>query len=217
MRYFFNFINYLFHPIFLPLLGLILLMEIPAKSQNLINTSLYSIIHPEFKFNLYIVFLVLTIVAPGFSVLILYWNKFIQSIKMEDQKERLFPFVIVLIYYGINYFFLRHNLSDTFVIPYLISYVFSITALLFLSLLINFYIKISIHAVGIFGVLGAISGYLSNMMDFSILVIYGLLIIAGLIASSRLYLKSHKLNEVILGMFVGFIFPFFCLKYDFYL
>ncbi len=79
---------------------------------------------------------------------------------------------------------------------------FSIAAVAVISL----YWKISAHAVGISGMLGALIGiaikYGNTELFFPILII---VLVMGLLISARLHLNAHTPLQVIAGSILGFV------------
>ena len=77
-----------------------------------------------------------------------------------------------------------------------------------LSLLITFFWKISIHAIGISGLAGAFLGFsellfpIQNGEGITIINIL-LLLLVGVICSARLYLKAHSFLQIIAGITLG--------------
>ena len=203
IKSFFRTISYIFHPIFLPLLGLYFLFELPTESAGYIDTSL-SNLRWDVKKALYILIGFLTIIAPGFSVLIMYKNKMISSLTLEDRNERVIPLLLISAYYIIAYVFLHKMLPPQTVIPFLLPYVFGFTISIVFAFILNFYLKISLHMVGLFGVVGAIMGYFQNQIEYNLIFLLFLIVIGGLVGSSRVYLKAHTLKEVMFGIVFGF-------------
>jgi len=216
IKSFFTTLSYVFHPIFLPILGLYFLFEIPTKSAGYIDVALFNL-RPEFKYSIYGIVAFLTILAPGFSVLIMYKNKMISSLTIANRQERILPLVLLVIYYVINYYFLRKSISHNLIIPFLLPYVFGFTLSIIVALIVNFYIKISLHMVGFFGVIGAIVGYYQNQIEFNLWFLLALIIVGGLIGSARLYLKAHSLTELLFGIVFGFGIEYFCMKVQWFI
>jgi membrane-associated phospholipid phosphatase len=79
---------------------------------------------------------------------------------------------------------------------------------LIISLCINFYWKISAHTLGIGGLLGGIMGvariHLINPYWGFIII----LLAAGLVGTSRIFLKRHTPMQVYAGFCLGFICTF---------
>lgn len=216
IKSFFKTISYVFHPIFLPIFGLYFLFELPTVSYGYIDTSLFNL-RGDVKNTLYILFGFLTVVAPGISILIMKRNKLITSLQVENREERIYPLVLVILYYVLSYFFLRRMIPEQSVIPFLLPYVFGFTLSVIAAFILNFYIKISLHMVAIFGVAGAITGYFQNQMEYNLWFLLFLIIVGGLVGSSRLYLKAHSLKEIIYGIVFGFGIEYFCMKFEWFI
>jgi len=210
IKSFFNAISYIFHPLFLPIIGLYILFELPVYSFGLV-------VVPEIKNFMYLMFGLLTIVAPGISVLILYFNKVISSIKMPNRTERFVPLFLLLVYYIIQYGFIRFKFPILLQVSFLMPYLFGMILIIIVALILNNYIKISLHTIGFFGVVGAVSAYMQTEIFYNFTFLVGLIILGGVIASARLYLKAHNLLEVIYAMVFGFGIEFFCIKFEWYL
>jgi len=77
------------------------------------------------------------------------------------------------------------------------------TFALVLTMLINLKWKISAHMVGIGGVIGAIIGLSMRLFVDYRLIIMILIIVAGLIGSSRMLLNAHSPAQIYFGFGVG--------------
>lgn len=210
IKSFFNAISYIFHPLFLPLLGLYILFELPVYSFGLV-------VVPEIKNFMYLMFGLLTIVAPGVSVLTLYFNKVISSIKMPNRTERFVPLFLMLVYYIIQYGFIRFKFPILLQVSFLMPYMFGMILILIVALILNNYIKISLHTIGFFGIVGAVTAYMQTEIFYNFTFLVGLIILGGIIASARIYLKAHNLFEVIYAMVFGFGIEYFCIKLEWFL
>ncbi len=210
MKYFFQALSYIFHPIFLPILGLYILFELPIYSFGLI-------VVPEIKHFLYLMFALLTIVAPGISVLILYFNKAISSLNMPHRTERFIPLFLLLIYYIIQYSFIRFKFPILLQVNFLMPYMFGMILILVVALILNNYLKISLHVIAFFGVIGAVTAFMQGEIFYNFTFLVGLIILGGIIASGRLYLKAHQLKEVIYAMVFGFGIEYFCVKFEWFI
>lgn len=203
-------LSYLFHPIFLPLLGLYIFFQIPSDSFGVVVQS-------PIKNYLYIFSFSLTIIAPLLSVLIMYWNKIISGLKMPTREERLYPLGFVCIYYIISYYFLHDHIDLLSRIPFLMPYMFGYTLTLIIAFTFTFYIKISLHAIAYFGLVGSLVAYMQMIPNPPINLLFLFIILGGVICSSRLYLKAHNLKEIIYGMVFGFGIEYFCMKFGLYI
>ena len=220
---FFSVISILFHPVFMPVLGLFLLFSIETKPTSFYKFDAIFYFPDKAKYYLYIVIGILTIIAPVLSLLIMYSNKMISSLNMKKREERYYPFALVTFYYILAYVYVRYQIPVEIQHPALLGFLFGILAVFIVSFILNIFVKVSMHSVGAFGVAGMLLGYSQTQLPAnpeaaptSLHLILYLLFIAGFVSGSRVFLKAHKLNEVIIGSFLGFIFLFVTVKYGIY-
>ena len=221
---FFNFLSYLCHPFLMPAFGLYLMFELPTEPVGMRKMDALYYFPIEYKKPLMFVLGVLTFAAPAVSLMIMYWNRIISSLKLENRKERIYPFILVSFYYILAYIYVRVQIPETAMHPALLGFLFGILVVFVTAFIINFYIKVSLHALGIFGICGMLLGYSQTQLPpdgvsgvANLEVIAGLIVLAGLVAAGRVYLKAHGLKEVLLGMALGFGVLFLCVRTGFYI
>lgn len=221
---FFHFLSYLSHPFLMPALGLYLMFELPTDPVGMRKLDALYHFPLEIKKPLMFVMAILTFAAPAVSLMIMYWNRIITSLKLENQKERMYPFILVSFYYILAYIYVRIQIPVTAMHPAMLGFLFGILAVFLIAFVLNFYIKVSLHAMGIFGVCGMLLGYsqtqlppkgVSGVANFEAIII--LLVLAGMVAAGRVFLKAHSLKEVLLGMALGFGVLFICVRTGFYI
>lgn len=191
---FYKFISVILHPIVIPTLGvLIYFILIP----NRINS--YQ------KFLVLGLIFVITYLIPLFVLIILKKFGFIKSYQVATIKERKIPLsIMILIFYFLgNTFFKIPFLRDLGILFFATSFGLVIVYVFFI-----FKLKTSLHLLSI----GIASGFfllLSALYTISFLpIILTLILVSGILASSRLYLKAHSPKEVYFGFFLGFLCPF---------
>jgi len=133
--------------------------------------------------------------------------------------------IIGMFYIGLVVFFIKTPAQ----IPLVLSVTFlGATIALWLAFLINLFTKVSVHTVGVGGLLGmlVIGMYYFEYTEFylnlgslgyfniemKILLMVGILV-AGLVGTARLILKAHTTEQVYLGYFIGFICQFIALNF----
>jgi len=118
---------------------------------------------------------------------------------METAEERKLPFVVSLVFYMLTYYLMRElNLPGLLYILILGSAI-SIILAFFISL----WWKISIHMLGVGGLVGAILG-LTLRLDADLINILSIAILgAGLIGYARLKLYAHTPAQVYAGFLLG--------------
>jgi len=76
---------------------------------------------------------------------------------------------------------------------------------------ISMRVKISAHTISISGVVGFLLATANNQRDGSLIIPFVVvLILAGALASARLFLNKHTPFQVILGAICGFTISFAC-------
>lgn len=144
-----------------------------------------------------------TFVIPAISIYFLKVTKRISSLELTRREERVLPFLTITGFYGITTYLLikKIHISDQLSVM-----MFAVTILIGLILLISMRYKISVHAAGIWGTFGVFSAFaIKYLTTGSAFYLVGLVLVAGIVSYSRLYLEKHTSDEVWLGTILGFI------------
>lgn len=149
-----------------------------------------------------------TFVLPALNIFFLKIVGTLTSFTMRERNERIRPFFLITIIYCFVTFMLSAKMgistSDNFFKLLLI-----IDCLVIAATMITFFYKISIHSIGVAGILGIILP-LNRLAENNALFIptMVLLVITGLVMSARLQLNSHTTREVWIGALTGFAIGF---------
>ena len=155
-----------------------------------------------------------TFLIPSVAVGLMRGLNMIKSLSMEERRERVGPLFAACILYSAFYFNVKR--SNAMPEPFAI-FILGALISLFCCLFINSFYKISLHAVGLSGlVMGMFIFYFSGYSDtisltlsaqtlsfHFIIVPIALLILTGIISSGRMALQVHKLDEILAGWLVG--------------
>ena len=188
-----HFFSYVFHPIFIPFYGLLLLFNTGLYISFTLSEEAISLIYLIVFFN--------TILVPSVLMYLFYKMGIINSLMVEERRQRFILYITMIVFYYSTYL-----LFQKFSIPLILSiFVLGASGALCILFLTNFFIKISAHMVGIGGVFGMLYAtselFLINYSNFLIPTI----LIAGIIGYSRLRLNAHKPIEIYLGLGIGFM------------
>ncbi len=183
-----------FRPEFFPLLGFVVLFMFTYMS--LLPWNLKGLI--------LLVVLLGTVLLPRLTIR--YWRRMRgwERHLLRLRQNRLMPYIIYILYYAftlhlLHRFHLPHYMSGILVASLLIQATCT---------LINMKWKISMHAAGAGGVIGALLAY-SFIFFFNPIGWLSLsIIISGLVGSSRMLLRQHDLWQVLAGTLVGIICTF---------
>ena len=191
MRLFLKLSNYLLHPIWMPLLGSILYFYLSPRyfSTALINTQLIAIG-------------IMTVLIPLIFFFMLKNLGIARSIFLSTANERRLP----LLFFILLVILLMRVILSRFDIPELYYFFAGILMASIANLiLVLFGQKISLHMVGVAGVLMFVIGLSIHYTKNYLFLIALLLVVNGITASSRLDIKAHTKTEIAVGFFVGLV------------
>jgi hypothetical protein len=180
----------IFHPVFVPLYGLLIIFSSPT---------LLSFIPAAMKRVILIVVFTNNVLIPLSLTAILYARGAIKTFSARDRNERVVLLTFALLMYSITaVVLLRMQVPSLFK-----AYFISIAIVTLITLVITAFYRISLHASGIGGLL-ALVVFMMILYDIrSVWQLIAVIIAGGLVMSSRLYLDDHSPAEVWLGLLAG--------------
>jgi membrane-associated phospholipid phosphatase len=215
MRVMATVISVIFHPIFIPLYAFICFMQIDHFSTlNIRHLQLSQLT------TLVGILVTLTILFPIFNMRIMKRAQLIKDYHMADRKDRMPVLVSSLVYLVVFYFLIKNlenNQPDVILFGYFLSIITGGIILSVLLITITFFWKISLHSAASAGLAGGLIALPLVMhpiinIEYVYLLNSATLLIAGVVATSRLYLKAHSYLQVVAGMAIGFVVVFMCVK-----
>jgi len=192
VKYIGNFISYIFHPLFIPTYFLLYLIQnIPYEFAGITPWQLQLRVFSVFW---------LTAFFPAFSVFLLWKLKFSDSIYLRTQKERIIPYVITMFFYWWMYYLSRHFNDQPLALKYFYFGIFIASAI---GLIINNFIKVSLHGIGVGGMLMAVilAGIMYPIQN--IFWVSFAIVITSLVMSARMMVSNHTNKELWIGLMVG--------------
>jgi membrane-associated phospholipid phosphatase len=199
MRGFLQIISYVLHPIFVPIAGTVIYFQVTPKYTS-----------NEFESGNVLPIFILTVIIPIIAFLILKNLGLVKSAMMPTLKERRYPMYIgILLLLLVVYKVLPNNF--TFELHYFFLGLISGTAASLALLYLNF--KSSMHLMG----MGSLVMYiicLSVHFEINItLALSFMILLTGLAASSRIFLKVHSKVELLIGFSIGVISQLLTVKF----
>ncbi|HRG03693.1 MAG: phosphatase PAP2 family protein [Bacteroidia bacterium] len=191
MNTFFKIITYIFQPLLIPTYGIILLMQL----------SLFQLFPTSYRLFAIAGTVLFTCILPSLPILFMMKNRQISDIFISKREERTMPYLFSLLAYIFWVLFLWRTLQ--FPMEFVLLAIGSIVSVV-LMVFINLKWKISAHTAGMGGLIGGIFGVAFVAAINPVWIITAAIIIAGLVAISRILLKAHTLSQVIGGFFLGF-------------
>lgn len=191
MNFILKSISFIFHPIMMPLLGVIFYFSKSPRylPMEIIQAKVVSLF-------------ILTILLPILLYFLLKSLGQTSSIYLKSTKERLFPLILNGI---ITVLIIIRVLPSTEIIELYFFFVGILISTLSCFILAFLKFKASIHMMAVSGVF---MFFLALSIHFSININGSLALMAvlmGAIATSRLHLKAHTYPELIIGLFIGLV------------
>lgn len=191
--------SYLFHPLLMPTVGVILIFN----TNSFINFTI-----PDEKKNaVYILIFLTTFLIPLMLSLLLLTKGFIQSLDMDSPKERMLPYGFTILFYLFTLYLLKQAMLPQIIFTFIIGATMAVT----LAFLINMKWKISAHMIGIGGLVGALVIVALSLQIYITPFIVLSILVAGIIGVSRLILEAHTPAQIYTGFLLGVLSQIFAL------
>ena len=183
-------LSVVFHPIIIPLYGLILIYS---------SDTLHSFLPVQIKRVIFILVMANNVLMPMALATVLYARGAIRTFNARDRNERVLLLTFSLFMYSLTAILLiRMHVPGLFR-----AFFISIAIVTFITLLVTVFYRISLHASGIGGLMTLVIFmafiYHSSMVWQSVTV----LVLGGAVMSSRIYLEDHSPSEVWTGLLAG--------------
>ena len=183
-------ISVILHPMFMPILALHLtLLVLPSIAFTLSQNLLL----------IYGILIFSTMVLPLISIFWLMQKGKVSSLEMSNHKERSLPLFKTVIWMSFGYYLLQNLLFYT---PILKAELLGAILIILLAAIISKFWKISLHLLGIGGVVGVFIALQIMHGDFLYLLLLFILL-SGLLGVARIKQKAHNYAQVYAGFLVG--------------
>jgi len=191
LRFVGHFFSFVFHPLFIPcyIAAFLLFVHPYAFAGAPLKLKLFRFLSVFFS----------TAFLPAFSVFLLRQLRFIDSIYLRTQKDRIVPYIICMVYYFWIWYVSR-NLHESAEMTALLLATFIASIV---GLMANIYFKISMHGLAagtllIFFIWLAFTGSVQIGGYLSIAVLA-----TGLICTARFLVSGHSSFEIYAGLLGG--------------
>lgn len=185
-----EFVSVLFHPLFMPLYGLLVIYSAPT---------LLSYMPFTMKRAIFMMVIANNVILPLSVATILYSRGVIKSIYADERSERIILLSFVMLMYTVTALLLVRIPVPTLFKAYFVS----IAMVSLVSLIITSFYKLSLHSAGVGGVL-ALAGFMTVEFDMvSIVHVVILLLVAGAVMTARIGMGKHEPHQVWTGLLTG--------------
>ena len=146
-----------------------------------------------------------TFILPAINVYFFKAFDTISSVSMPLRRERIAPFLMISLLYGVVTYLLYSKIGLAWQDPFM-KFLLIIDALVLSSFIVTLFMKASIHSLSISGItvmLITLNTMVENGSLFYPMVVA--IFLCGLIMTSRLYLQVHTPKEIAVGAGVGIL------------
>jgi membrane-associated phospholipid phosphatase len=166
-----------------------------------LNNYIALIIPPQYRQIILGIVVVTTFLFPALFILILYRRRIIKTLHMDQREERIIPLLITAIFFFLAYNLIRRiQLDEIYLRLFLGSFISVVSALI-----ISLFWKISMHMMGVGGLVGALIGVSQVIpVDLAFWVMIAVFL-SGLTGFARLKLKAHTPMQVYAGFLGGIL------------
>lgn len=155
------------------------------------------------KLRLFYLVTVATLLIPMVLLIGMRLSGLVRSLHFEAVKDRRVPFLVVTLFYLLTTLFLKQK---TDLDPILWQGMGVMTVAVAFLTGVTFFWKMSAHMTGLGGLLAVVWVMGTYFGSFSVVYLLMLSLgLAGIVASSRLYLDAHRPVEVYAGLLAGFL------------
>lgn len=190
-------ISFIFNPLLMPTYGMIIAFWL-STLQILLTTDKITVIAAV---------ALMTCVVPLVLFVLMRRFKILTDVHLNVQKERFIPYTITVVCYVVCALYLFNINAPT----WMWMFMFGGASAAFISLVVNFFWKISAHMAGIGGLIGLLCK-INSCGDgiFDLMpVICAMIIMAGILGTSRIAMERHTFWQVIAGTVNGFVCVYF--------
>jgi hypothetical protein len=193
VRFFAQFFSYLFHPIFISayVMGFLFFVHPYAFEGFDHKTKVFRFLH----------ILIYDTLFPIFSIFLLWRLKLIGSIHLRTVKERIIPYLIVMIFYWWTWYAFKNLGIPDVSVHFLLGAFLAICG----GWMCNIYFKISMHAIALGGAMMFFFLFAFQDVYTSGLYLSLAVLVTGIVCTSRLAISAHTRFEVWSGLFVGIL------------
>jgi hypothetical protein len=185
-------ISYIFHPLFVPVYIAWFLIAVQPY--------LFASFTPTEKLITFLRFFLMYSFFPLVTVLLAKGLGFLDSIYLKTQKERIIPYIACGVYYFWMCYVLRNQPQFSKEVVQLSMAIFIASSL---GLLVNIYMKVSMHAISM-GIMLVFMSLLSFTQAGSYTIYMSVaFLIAGSVCTARFIVSDHTQKEIYAGLLVG--------------
>ena len=192
-----RFISYVFHPLLFPTYGTLLVLAV--------NPNMFGEFGQRPQIVWLIIVFALTCTFPAVWILMMKQLEMIDSLSLDTSKQRIIPFIAIATFYLWTTWMFKPNVHMKIPSNELLFFMMlGATLAVFIAFFLNIFTQVSLHTMGAGGLVGLILIMIRySTYDLRIFLVL-IILLAGIIGTARLLLKSQTEGEIFSGYVIGF-------------
>lgn len=186
-----RFLSMMFKPFYLSIIGLIILFLF----------SYLSLLPLFYKVGVLAMVYFFTIFLPIVGIRAYRRYRGWKRHELGNKEKRVVPYIISIL----CYFMCCYTMAMLHMAHFMISILISALAIQIVCAVVNVWWKISTHMAAIGGVAGAMTAFAAIFMFNPLWWMCIVLLMAGLVGTSRMVLRQHTLTQVTAGFLIGWV------------
>lgn len=184
-------LSIIFQPIFVPIYSLVILYHA--------NTYItYAVPLDVWKY-IFIITLLNTVIFPMSVFYYFLRSGLIESLHMHTAKERSLPFLSIIVFHLSTFYIFSRVPVPSLFLDLILGAALSVA----IAFVINLKWKVSIHMLGMGGIVGTIIGLALRYQVDVVSLVMALTVLSGLVGFARLKLNAHTPLQVYVGFVLG--------------
>lgn len=184
-------LSIIFQPIFVPIYSLVILYHADTYIT-------YAIPQDVWKY-IFIITLLNTVIFPMSVFYYFLKSGLIESLHMHTSKERSLPFLSIIVFHLSTFYIFSRVPVPSLFLDLILGAALSVAT----AFVINLKWKVSIHMLGMGGIVGTIIGIILKYQVDAVPLVMALTILSGLVGFARLKLNAHTPLQVYVGFVLG--------------
>lgn len=184
-------LSIIFQPIFVPIYSLVILYHADTYIT-------YAIPQDVWKY-IFIITLLNTVIFPMSVFYYFLKSGLIESLHMHTAKERSLPFLSIIVFHLSTFYIFSRVPVPSLFLDLILGAALSVAT----AFVINLKWKVSIHMLGMGGIVGTIIGIILKYQVDAVPLVMALTILSGLVGFARLKLNAHTPLQVYVGFVLG--------------
>lgn len=186
-----HFLSWVLHPMMMPTYAMLLMFNQDAYFVLILPNRLKLVLAGLIFAN--------TLILPLIFIWMMRRRGIISSMQMPLRSERTYPFAVTALFYATTYIMMLNlGLPGIYHL-----FILGGAVLVVVALIVNLFWKISIHMMGMGGLLGGFIGLSFRMLIDAPGLILLLILLSGLTGFARLKLNTHNSTQVYVGLIAG--------------